>query len=327
MSIRIFLIAAALAGCSFGDNGTFQQPTGACGDARVDPSEGCDDGNTVGGDGCSEDCAVETPNPVCGNDVREAGEPCDDGNSTDGDGCSSTCQVESVCGNAIRETGEACDDGNTANGDGCSSACQVEDATACVIVPQSGCPAGDACDFANDNGDTECRDVSANGTADSRCAVDTACAVGFTCVGDPDAPNVAWCDRFCTSDSQCGADARCVIDLVDANGDPLPVRVCSNACDIASQTGCPQGLGCLGRESSTGDFTTCQIMGTKLDGQTCASSTDCLPGSLCVTVGGLATCHEYCDVDDPAACGLGETCTNFTTPLVIAGTTFGACAK
>lgn len=35
-----------------------------CGDARQVTQEGCDDGNTVGGDGCSSTCVTET-NWIC----------------------------------------------------------------------------------------------------------------------------------------------------------------------------------------------------------------------------------------------------------------------
>jgi cysteine-rich repeat protein len=75
-----------------------------CGDGMLGSTEGCDDGNTVDGDGCSSMCAVETaydctgsPSvcvPKCGDGVLLAGERCDDGNPTDGDGCSATCTVE-----------------------------------------------------------------------------------------------------------------------------------------------------------------------------------------------------------------------------------------
>ena len=87
--------------------------------------------------------------PYCGDGVIEAdlGEQCDDGNRIGGDGCSGTCQIEPnwkcptagspcvstiVCGDGIREPGEECDDGNTTNGDGCSSTCQVESGWYCA---------------------------------------------------------------------------------------------------------------------------------------------------------------------------------------------------
>src|ERR1700690_2640154 len=33
-----------------------------CGNGKLDPNEQCDDGNTVGGDGCSSTCQWENPN-------------------------------------------------------------------------------------------------------------------------------------------------------------------------------------------------------------------------------------------------------------------------
>lgn len=38
-------------------------PPAVCGNAMVEPSEQCDDGNTVGGDGCDATCHLETPAP------------------------------------------------------------------------------------------------------------------------------------------------------------------------------------------------------------------------------------------------------------------------
>src|SRR5512147_1551934 len=63
-----------------------------CGDGKIDSSLGeeCDDGNRIGGDGCSGICKIE-PNWNCPN----AGEP---------------CKPRIVCGDGVRDTGEACDD-------------------------------------------------------------------------------------------------------------------------------------------------------------------------------------------------------------------------
>ncbi len=104
--------------------------TDVCGNGIKTISEGCDDGNTAAGDGCSAVCSVEcgynctavTPNPCstrCG-DSKLAGEflkcqarmdlPCGWSNCTE------------VCGDGIKTTSEGCDDGKTAAGDGCSAA-------------------------------------------------------------------------------------------------------------------------------------------------------------------------------------------------------------
>jgi len=130
-----------------------------CGNGKLEYPETCDDGGNEDGDGCSEDCHVEsrhwscvTPGVACvpvacgdhvTDDVREL---CDDGNQDDGDGCSSNCVTEVCDGGACREPrcgdgfrdplifiglgasgdfgSEACDDGNETSGDGCSADCR-----------------------------------------------------------------------------------------------------------------------------------------------------------------------------------------------------------
>jgi cysteine-rich repeat protein len=65
------------------------------------------------------------PNPsVCGNGVVEVTEQCDDGNTVGCDGCSPRCRRE-VCGNRVIDCGEQCDDGplNGQAGDPCSARC------------------------------------------------------------------------------------------------------------------------------------------------------------------------------------------------------------
>lgn len=137
-----------------------------CGDGKRTHEEGCDDGNTNDGDGCSSACIKETGflctensdglsecrEILCGNGKldAEAGELCDDGNRVAGDGCSASCLIEKgwlcttedgslrctrACGNGIVEeaANELCDDGNDIDGDGCSSQCQIEAGYTCEL--------------------------------------------------------------------------------------------------------------------------------------------------------------------------------------------------
>ena len=94
--------------------------TPTCADGTFQFGEGCDDGNTVDGDGCSSTCALE----LCGDGKVTGGETCDDGNEVSFDGCSDICRLE-VCGDGIVQPGEACDDGNTSNFDECLDDCTV----------------------------------------------------------------------------------------------------------------------------------------------------------------------------------------------------------
>jgi cysteine-rich repeat protein len=75
-----------------------------CGDGLEDGDETCDDGNTVGGDGCSAQCQDE----ACGNNVVDVGETCDDDNTVSGDGCDAECALEPAavaCQTAISRAG------------------------------------------------------------------------------------------------------------------------------------------------------------------------------------------------------------------------------
>ena len=175
--------------------------TPACGDNHVNKSftpptgtfpEGCDDGGTGAGDGCSAVCQIES----CGNGVTEAvnGEQCDDGNTNDLDACRNNCQMPR-CGDGVASASEICDtggntascdsdctapacndgimnpaaneqceDGNTTSGDGCSSTCRLEPFALAVTRVGSGgglvtsAPAGISCG-------ADCAEIFLSGTA------------------------------------------------------------------------------------------------------------------------------------------------------------------
>ena len=150
------------------DRVTIKGPTGACqgtcGNAIVETSEPCDDGNAVEGDGCDSNCTAT----ACGNGIQTAGEACDDGNAVEGDGCDTSCTLTG-CGNGIQTAGEACDDGDLVDGDGCDSNCTL---TACGNSIQS---AGEECD----DGDL----VDGDG-CDSNCT-STGCGNGIQTAGEP----------------------------------------------------------------------------------------------------------------------------------------------
>jgi cysteine-rich repeat protein len=231
-----------------------------------------------------------------------------------------------VCGNGTKETGEACDDGNVASGDGCSPICEVESAAACSLVPQGGCSgATPACDIGGVDV-TECRAVTSQGTSNSHCSVSTACKAAYTCIGDSGSNDPGWCARFCLADQDCsGVGSRCVTSLVDENHDPLNVKVCSNACNPVTQSGCPSNMGCVASNAPTGSYTDCRYMGTAADGASCTVTTDCLEGSTCVMIGAAKTCRAYCVVGDDSTCLGNDTCDGFATPLMFGTTEYGIC--
>jgi cysteine-rich repeat protein len=110
--------------------GTVCRDDGSCApEASVIACEGKGDAEpcatSAGAGVCADGVCVAAG---CGNGVREPSELCDDGNQLAGDGCSADCASDESCGNELVDPlrGEQCDDGPGLSGDGCSSACQSE---------------------------------------------------------------------------------------------------------------------------------------------------------------------------------------------------------
>lgn len=71
----------------------------------------------------------------CGSGIQTPSEQCDDGNAVSGDGCSATCTSERCGDGVVSAPAEVCDDGNGMNGDGCSVTCTVEYGFVCNAWP------------------------------------------------------------------------------------------------------------------------------------------------------------------------------------------------
>lgn len=193
------------AGLELADGG----PPAGCGDLLVGPSEACDDGNNVAGDGCDALCRVETGyacesgspsrcSARCGDGLRVGDEraegACDDGNAVANDGCSPTCLVEvgylcddgepsvcvSGCGNGAVVAPEVCDDGNNVAGDGCSAACAREYGFTCTGSPS-------VCAVQCGNGETSAAETCDDGntTNDDGCNAACIAELGYACAGSP----------------------------------------------------------------------------------------------------------------------------------------------
>jgi fibro-slime domain-containing protein len=189
-------------------NLSIDRPTGGkCGDGVIERNESCDDGNTIGGDGCSKICQTEAnwycPHEgqpcenlaKCGNGILTSDEVCDDGNTLDGDGCSHDCKkVESgwqcrvpgksctpSCGDGAIAGWEACDDGNTVSGDGCSSTCHLELGFKCD-KPGKPC-SKTTCGDGKKEGAESCDDgntVPFDGCSED-CQIEPSCTAGSGC--------------------------------------------------------------------------------------------------------------------------------------------------
>jgi cysteine-rich repeat protein len=176
-----------------------------CADGVVQVEEGCDDGGTADGDGCSATCAVEpgfacTGSPsvctrTCGNGAIDPGETCDDGDDDGGDGCSASCRVETGytctgvpsmctprCGNGVLNPsdGEVCDDGDHDGGDGCSATCAVEPGWVCSGQPS-------VCTFVCGNGTFQAGESCDDGDATAGDGCSAVCQIepGWLCSGQP----------------------------------------------------------------------------------------------------------------------------------------------
>jgi cysteine-rich repeat protein len=171
-----------------------------CGDNTIDSGEMCDDGNNVGGDGCSGDCLSDE---TCGNGIIDSslGEDCDDGNSVGGDGCSGDCLSDETCGNGIIDSslGEDCDDGNSVGGDGCSGDCLSDETCGNGIIDIA---MGEDCDDGNSVGGDGCS---------SDCLSDETCGNGILDIAlgedcdDGNSVNDDDCTNDCLiGDSYCG---------------------------------------------------------------------------------------------------------------------------
>jgi len=99
----------------------------SCGDSILHELESCDLGPENSdleyglAGGCSNLC---NPIPYCGDgNLDEEYEGCDDGNSVENDACTNSCQ-SNTCGDGIIYTGyEDCDDANSLNTDACLNDC------------------------------------------------------------------------------------------------------------------------------------------------------------------------------------------------------------
>jgi len=193
-----------------------------CGDGIVqaDRGETCDDGNRMGGDGCSGTCNVE-PNYTC----PVAGQPC----------------ISTVaCGNGIREPGESCDDHNTTNGDGCTSSCSVEPGWLCPTAGQP-CSRIVTCGDGRLQAGEQCDLGAVNGTGvgcDANCVLQP----GWTCKG-----------HTCQIVPVCGDGQVTGGEQCDEGAAPTGTGCCENCMIMASYCSCPSSGGACTDNSRCGN--------------------------------------------------------------------------
>jgi cysteine-rich repeat protein len=271
----------------------------ACGDGFVQTGvEGCDDGGTTSGDGCSDLCELEN----CGNGTVETGEDCDDGNDDNTDACpdgtGGTC-LNATCGDGFVWDGhEECDDGNTDDGDECTATCideicgdgTVQGAEEC---DDSNLTDGDGCE--SDCTVTICEDPVDCGDVDSFvCDVESE-----TCQATQCTPVAGTCGSGCT-----GATA-CCVEQETGTG----LGACYQGCD-PYDFACVNGLECTNLAFNQGGGY-CQLPGLATVGASCTRtsvSTGCTQGNVCLNLGTADLCYQDCDFFGTPTCGGGNTC-------------------
>ncbi|MEZ5581766.1 MAG: DUF4215 domain-containing protein [Candidatus Competibacteraceae bacterium] len=133
-------------GNSIGNDGCTNSCTlPTCGDGIVQPPEACDDGNQINDDACTNSCTL----PGCGDGILQPPEACDDGNQINDDACTNSCTLP-TCGDGIVQPGEQCDDANSINDDGCSNSCTLPACGDGIVQPP------EACDDGNSINDDSC---------------------------------------------------------------------------------------------------------------------------------------------------------------------------
>lgn len=311
--VRFVAFAALVLGILSGACATAAEEP-VCGDGILSPGETCDDLNSAGGDGCSEQCELEVGfdcggepsrcTQLCGNGLLDPNEECD-GDELDGQdcgsrgfdggqlGCRADCSfddrscTERVCGDGVIEDPEGCDDDNATNGDGCGSSCQVENGWDCAGEPSicalrcgnGALDPGEQCDGIMLGGAT-CRSLSYDdgqlGCTD-KCGFDESRCVLYSC-GNGVIEGVEQCD----------------------DGNPTGADGCSATCQVEPGwrcTGLPSSCERLCGNGAIDAGEQCD--GVDLGGATCASLG---------FVGGTLLCAQ-CSYDTSAciapACGDG----------------------
>jgi hypothetical protein len=131
------------------------------------------------------------------------------------------------------------------------------------------------------------------------------------------------CLRFCQDSSVCGA-GQCTTPL-PCGDKPTPFKACSRACNPVGEarTGCAEGLHCFVFADEVPDCDCAGATHMKAEGEACASSEECKPGHLCVSMAATKVCRPVCRLDAmPTTCAAGKTCTKLVDPDY---KTYGAC--
>ena len=228
-----------------------------CGNRAIDPGETCDDGNQVGGDGCSAQCQNEN----CVAQTISPGYPtvalCEDGNVCTADACNTTLN-----GGTCQHPANSCDDGIACTIDSCDAG----DGTCQHSVNDSACDDNNLCtdDFCSQT--TGCANTANSSPCDdnNRCSTNDVCG-DKSCHGT----HVSGC-LFCGDSFLNPLGDETCDDGNTENGD-----CCDSVCHLeAASSPCEDGLFCTIDDE-------CDGSGTCVTGppNTCADTDVCTADS------------------------------------------------
>ncbi len=271
--------------------------TAVCGDSVIEGGEGCDDGNTTAGDGCSATCSLETG-------FQCSGEP---SVCTDVDECATSthnCDVNATCANTPGSFSCTCNNGYSGDGvtctddDECATSTHNCDGNAiCANTPGSfTC----TCNSGYSGNGVTCTDIDECTTGAHNCDGNATCANApgsFTCT----------CNNGYSGDGvTCTDDDECATSTHNCDGN----AICANT---------PGSFTCTCNNGYSGDGVTCTdddectTGAHNCDGNaTCANA----PGSFtCTCNSGYSGSGLTCtDVDECATsthnCDVNATCAN-----------------
>jgi cysteine-rich repeat protein len=292
-----------------------------CGDGvrNTAAGEGCDDGNNINTDNCTNTCQPSR----CGDGIVDTAAPgieaCDSGGVN-----TATCDFDCtapVCGDGVRNTaaGEGCDDGNNINTDNCTNACQPSRCGDGIV--DTAAPGIEACDSGGVNSATCNFDCTAARCGDG--ILNT--AAGEVC-DDGNTTNTDNCTNTCQP-AHCGDG---IVDSAAPNfeqcddGNTINTDGCTNACKLAV---CGDGIVRTPGEACDDGNTTTETQADCGYGQSCtACNATCsmvlnLTGPSCGDGIVQVTEGEVCDDGNNNACGLcAAGCRQIQPPSAASGT-------
>jgi hypothetical protein len=202
--------------------------------------------------------------------------------------------------------------GSGSGGSSSGGACSFPAGATCSVDPQCGCPSGQKCDIGGTAG-AACT-TAGSGTVGVRCALNTDCAGGLTCVDGV-------CHSYCASVGAACPGGLCV---QGGSGTQPQDKICTIDCKLEPDT-CGAGEACIpitvGGVLTTAD---CEAPGTGAYGDSCEYNTECGAGLGCDAPTASGTfCLPWCQ--STANCAAGYTCFPFSPAETIDGITYGYC--